>query len=178
MVTSGCCVGFPARRISCLRGPGRLLAASGVSCTSLTGKVNTTTDSAKVTTSKCNDLPNTGGKGTTTELRGRTLFDDHVGRRERNHDSRPGDHQRWFAAPCPGSDLEEMTSATVTGGTGAAKKSIKKGWTSQSYVCYNPTTNKLSLHRVPPTRSVRVSDPDLLVTFVRWRLPGAPEMKH
>ena len=38
-----------------------------------------------------------------------------------------------------------MTSATVTGGTGAAKKSIKKGWTSQSYVCYNPTTNKLSL---------------------------------
>jgi hypothetical protein len=119
---------------------GQAFAASGVSCTSLTGKVNSS-NVAKVTLSKCNDTTNTGGKGTTTSAEGAssstikwangktTIFG-------------PGTTTIVSPDACPGSDLEEETTATVTGGTST---SIKKGWTSQSFVCYNPSTSKLSL---------------------------------
>jgi hypothetical protein len=123
---------------------GQALAAGGVSCTTLSGKVNTTTDAAKVTISGCNDTKNTGGKGktkssetaTTSTITWNGTGTTTLGSATTTPIS-PG--------TCPSGDIEEMTTATVTGGTGAAAKSIKKGWTSQSYVCYDPTTSTLSL---------------------------------
>jgi hypothetical protein len=121
------------------------LAAGGVSCTSLTGTVNTTTDAAKVTLSGCNDTKNTGGKGTTKSSE--TATKSTIKWADSKGTTILGPATTTVVSPdaCPGSDLEEMTTATVTGGTGAAAKSIKVGWTSQSYVCYNPANNKLSL---------------------------------
>jgi hypothetical protein len=120
------------------------LAASGVSCTSLTGTVNTSTDVAKVKLSGCNDTKNTGGKGTTTSSETATSS---TIKWNGTGTTTLGMATTTAVSPstCPSGDIEEMTTATVTEGTGAAAKSIKKGWTSQSYVCYDPTTSTLSL---------------------------------
>lgn len=123
---------------------GQAQAAAGVSCTGLSGKVNTSNDSAKIKLSGCNDTKNTGGKGTTKGSQssttatitwngtGTTTEDDVTNTPVSN-------------STCASGDIEEEATATVTGGTGAAAKSIKKGWTVQSFVCYDPTTSKLSL---------------------------------
>ena len=69
MVTSGCCVGLPARRISCLRGS---VGIGGERCVvhETDRQSEHEHDSAKVTISKCNDTANTGGKGTTQSSEG------------------------------------------------------------------------------------------------------------
>ena len=41
--------------------------------------------------------------------------------------------------------IEEESTGTITGGTGVAAKSIKKGWTFQIFICADLTTGVLSL---------------------------------
>jgi hypothetical protein len=125
-------------------GAGPATAATGVTCTKLTGLVNTMNDTAKITLSGCNDTANTGGGGKTSGSegattgtitwnggKGTTKLDDIV--------------TTTPTGTCPSTDLEEMTTGNVSGGTGKAKASIKKGWVNTSYVCYNPSNNKLTL---------------------------------
>jgi hypothetical protein len=45
----------------------------------------------------------------------------------------------------PKTDTEVKVTSTVTGGTGAAVKSIKKGQSSTIYVCYNASTKKVTV---------------------------------
>jgi hypothetical protein len=119
-------------------------ASGGVICTGFSGKVNLTTNSAKIKLSKCNDTANTGGKGTTSGASGATTGTITWGG---TGTTTLGSIVETVVSPstCPSGDLEESSTGTVTGGTGAAKKSIKKGWTEQETVCYNPSNNKLTL---------------------------------
>jgi hypothetical protein len=126
---------------------GQAFAASGVSCKSLTGTVNTNTDAAKIKLSGCNDTKNTGGKGTTSSAEGASSSTIKWGNGETTIFG-PGTTTVVSPDACPGSDIEEETTASVTGGT---SKSIKKGWTSQSFVCYNPTATKNQLSLAPGT---------------------------
>jgi hypothetical protein len=139
LLLAGVVLAFPI--VGSVAFAGQAFAASGVSCTALTGKVNPTTDAAKITVTGCNDTKNTGGKGTTSSSEGAASSTIKWANGETTI---LGMGTTSIVSPdaCPGSDLEEETTAPVTGGT---SKSIKKGWTSQSFVCYNPSTNKLSL---------------------------------
>jgi len=118
--------------------------ATGVSCKTLSGKVNLSTDSAKITLSGCNDTKNTGGKGTSKGSESAT-----TGTITWNGTGTTtlGSETNTPVSPstCAAGDIEEQSSGTVTGGTGAAAKSIKTGWTEQAFVCFNPNTSKLSL---------------------------------
>jgi hypothetical protein len=139
---AGAVMAFPL--VGSLALAGQAQAASGVSCTGLSGKVNTTTDSANVKLSACNDTKNTGGKGTTKGSESST-----TGTIKWNGTGTTtlGSQSYTGVSPgtCPSGDIEEEFTATVTGGTGAAAKSIKKGWTVQAFVCYDPSTSTLSL---------------------------------
>ena len=137
----GAALVFPV--VGALALAGTAEAATGVACTKLTGTVNSS-DSAKVTISGCNDTANTGGSGTTT---GNATATTGTITWKGTGTTTLGGLTTTVVTPdkCPGSDLEEMTTGTVTGGTGKAAKSIKKNWTTQSFVCYNPGNNKLAL---------------------------------
>jgi hypothetical protein len=106
-------------------------AASGVTCTKISGSIAGT----KGTLSGCTDPANTGGKGTfpiaaltggsgsitwngtgTTALSGVTAT-------------------TVTPNKCPKGDTEYKVNGNITGGTGKAAKSIKKGWTLQALVC-------------------------------------------
>ncbi len=124
-------------------------ATTGVSCSGLSGKVVLSTDSATIKLTKCNDTANTGGSGTTKgsetsttasiTWKGKgTTTEDKVTNTSVSPDTCP--------TPTGGTqDIEELSTATVTGGTGAAKKSIKKGWTVQAYVCFDSGNSSISL---------------------------------
>jgi hypothetical protein len=137
---------FPIAGSIALAGPALAGGSTGVVCTVLKGKVNLSNDSAKITLSKCSDTANTGGGGTTSGSESSTTatitWDGGKGTTTEDNVSTTIVSS---GATCPSSDIEEETTGDVTGGTGAAKKSIKKGWTVQSFVCYNPNNNKLSL---------------------------------
>jgi hypothetical protein len=115
-------------------------AATGVACSKITGGIAGTTG----TLSGCTDTANTGGKGTfpisaltggsgsitwngtgTTALSGVTAT-------------------AVTPNKCPSGDTEYKVSGNVSGGTGKALKSIKKGWTLSAYVCVT-SSGKFSL---------------------------------
>jgi hypothetical protein len=125
------------------------ITTTGVVCTGLSGKVVLSNDSATIKLSGCNDTANTGGKGTTkgsesstkasiTWNKTGTTTEDDVANNTVSPDTCP--------TPTGGiQDIEELSTATVTGGTSKAKASIKKGWTVQAYVCFNSGDSELSL---------------------------------
>jgi hypothetical protein len=125
------------------------VSTTGVSCTGLSGKVDLKNDSATIKLTGCNDTANTGGKGTTkgsetstkasiTWNKTGTTTEGSVKNTEVTPDTCP--------TPTGGTqDIEELSTATVTGGTSKAKASIKKGWTIQSHVCYDSGNSELSL---------------------------------
>ena len=107
--------------------------------------MNLTNDTAKVTISGCSDTANTGGGGTTNGSASATTGT--IKWKGGKGTTTLGSLATTVVSPdaCPGSDLEEETTGVVTGGTGAALKSIKKKWTTQSFVCYDPSNNDLTL---------------------------------
>jgi hypothetical protein len=127
-------------------------AAGTIKCTSLAGTVNTSTLSAKGTLSGCNDTANTGGKGTfkgsetatTGSIKwnktGTTTFDNVM-------------YSATSPDTCPNSEDEETVTGDVEGGTGAALKSIKVGYTFTAYLCVvvNSTTGAVTLTLAPGT---------------------------
>lgn len=119
-------------------------AAGGVSCTGLSGKVNTSTDAAKVKLSGCSDTKNTGGSGKTegseSSSTGKITWNGTGTTTLGSVTDTPVSD-----STCPSGDIEEEETGTVTGGTGEAAKSIKKGWTQQAYVCFDPSGDTLSL---------------------------------
>jgi hypothetical protein len=136
---------------------GTASAASGVSCSGLSGKVNSTSLSATGKLTGCNDTANTGGKGTfkgsetattgsiTWNKTGTTTFGSVA-------------YNPTSTNTCPSTstetnEAEEYVTGTVTGGTGAAAKSIKKKWTFEAYLCVNEntTTGALTLTLAPGT---------------------------
>jgi hypothetical protein len=122
---------------------GTAVAASGVSCSSLTGKVNTTTLAATGTEKGCTDTANTGGSGkfsgsessTTATTKwasgGTTTFSGIA-------------YTAVSPNACPSPEIEYEITGTVASDTGKAS-SIKKGWTLQVYICINTSTFKFSL---------------------------------
>jgi hypothetical protein len=149
MLMAGIAIAFPL--VGAFAYAGTAAAATGVTCTKLTGTISGS-GSVKVTISGCNDKANTGGGGTETSSetattgkitwkggKGTTSFKD--------INSTP-----VSSGTCPSTDIEEETVTTVSTGTGAAKASIKKGWTSESYVCYNPNATKNQLSLAPGTK--------------------------
>jgi hypothetical protein len=125
------------------------ITTAGVACTGLSGKVVLSTDSATIKLSGCSDTKNTGGKGTTkgsessttasiTWNKTGTTTEDDVANSAVSPDKCP--------TPAGGTqDVEELSTATVTGGTSKAAASIKKGWTVKAYVCYDSGNSDLSL---------------------------------
>lgn len=116
-------------------------ANAGVSCGKLTGSTTSTT----VTISKCNDKLNTGGSGsfpTSTVLSGSgkitwngtgTTKVDNITFGEASSQN------------CATGSTEEAVSGDVAGGSGAAPKSIHKGWVLNGDVCLNGTTGAITL---------------------------------
>jgi hypothetical protein len=143
-IMSAVVLAFPLVGAMTYAGTANAVATTGVTCTKLTGTVNLVKNVVKVTISGCNDSANTGGTGTQTSTanpiptsgtitwkgKGTTTFDNEM-------TSEPGQ------GVCPKGDLEEVTTATVNGGTNPALKSIKVGWVSHSTVCYG--NGKLTL---------------------------------
>jgi hypothetical protein len=116
-------------------------AASGVACTKLTANVN----KSKGTISGCSDTANTGGKGTfslTTLASGSgTVTWNKTGTTKVDK----GTFTTVSPSACPTGDTEYSATGDVSGGTGKAVKSIKKGWTYQAFVCLNPSTGAITL---------------------------------
>jgi hypothetical protein len=140
---AGVALAFPLIGVLAYMGTASASNTTGVSCTGLKG----TLLKGKVTIaiSGCNDKANTGGKGTekTTELgstgtiawsggEGTTKYDD-------------SSYSGVSDPTCPSTDSEDESTGKITGGTGAAEKSIKKGWSFQAYVCYDASTGALTL---------------------------------
>jgi len=117
-------------------------ASKGVVCTKVSGKLKST-GVASIKLSGCSDTKNTGGSGkssgseggTTSTVTwngtGTTTFDDQT-------------DTGVTGGTCPSGDIEEEATGTVSGGTGAALKSIPIGWTYQAFICFDPSTSKLS----------------------------------
>jgi hypothetical protein len=106
-------------------------AASGVTCTSIKGSLSGKTG----TISGCTDKANTGTKGTfpIAALTGGS------GSITWNKTGTTAITVTGIATvtpnKCPKGDTEYHVTANVTGGTGAAAKSIKTGWTLSAFVC-------------------------------------------
>jgi len=116
-------------------------ASSSVACS----KLKANADKAKGTISGCTDTANTGGKGTfpvaalasgsgtiTWNKTGTTKVDN-------------GTFATVSPSACPTGDTEYSATGDVSGGTGKAKKSIKKGWTYEADVCLNSSTGAITL---------------------------------
>jgi len=100
-----------------------------------------------VTLSKCSDTKATGGKGSITGVttggtvtwagtHGTTTF-----RSTYTTPTKNGCAEIWGALTWAQIDV----TVTVTGGTGVAGKSIKKGNKGVSYLCYDAPTNNIKL---------------------------------
>jgi hypothetical protein len=142
LLLAGVILVFPV--VGVLAFAGSAYAAKGVSCSYLSGSINPSTGKVKGALSGCTDTKNTGGqgkfKGTETSTSGKitwngtgTTTDDKVL------------YRRVTPSICRSGDYEDVVTGYITGGTGAAARSIKAGWTLQAYVCFDPTTGGLSL---------------------------------
>jgi hypothetical protein len=119
-------------------------ATASVTCSKL--KVNLTSDIA--TLSGCTDPANTGKSGTLPvgALAGGA---GSTGTITWNKTGTTNITETAFNTispdKCPSGYTEYEAVAKITGGTGKAEKSIKKGWTFQAYVCVNLTTSAVEL---------------------------------
>lgn len=118
-------------------------AASGVSCSTLGGSISSS-GVVKGKLSGCTDPANTGGKGTFKSTEGSSTgsvkWNGTGTTTADNITDTP-----VTPNTCPSSETELEVTGDITGGTGAAPKSIKKGWTFQAFVCADLTTGAISL---------------------------------
>jgi hypothetical protein len=118
-------------------------AATGITCTGMTGNFNKPNGSL----TGCSDTANTGGKATlpikalasgsgtiTWNKTGTTSIDKVV-------------PTTVAANKCsdPSANSEIKATAVIVKSTGAAAKSIKKGWIFTAYVCVNGTTDAITI---------------------------------
>ncbi len=125
---------------------GSLAVASGVASASTpvaTCNTFNTNLAGTGTVTGCTDLANTGGKGTVKTVSGKgTITWNKTG----TSTISAKDTVEKIDTKCtPKTDIEILITATVTGGTGAAIKSIKVGQASSFYVCANTTTKTVAL---------------------------------
>jgi hypothetical protein len=124
-----------------LAGPAAAAAGVTTSCSKLTGSLT----APKVTLSKCNDTANTGGRGTIPT----SSIEAGAGTITWNGTGKTKVDDITIAATstnaCPKGSTEEEVTGNVTGGTGAAVTSIKKGYSLQAFVCANSSTASISL---------------------------------
>ncbi len=117
------------------------VAAAGspdVSCPSFTAN---TSGHGSVT--NCTDVANTGGSGTLVisvkSLKGTITWNG-------TGTTKYTDKEKTVTPNlCTGGAIEIASTATVTKGTGAAGKSIKKGNKATTDICYNKTTTVVTL---------------------------------
>jgi hypothetical protein len=112
-------------------------AVTGVTCKVLTANLTGTTGSV----TKCNDPTNTGKKGTflistLTSGSGNLTWNGTGSTKLTGVTATP-----VTPGTCPTGDTEYTVTGTVAGGKGAAKKSIKKGWTLAATVCIDSNEN-------------------------------------
>jgi hypothetical protein len=127
--------------IAIMASQGVAWAAADVLCT--TANVGIT---GSGTISGCNDAANTGGSGTikaTLSKKTAVITWNGTGTTTTKYT------YKGVADTCPkvGKDkiVEYKETTTVTGGTGTAATSIKKGNVGTTLLCYNETTKKISL---------------------------------
>jgi hypothetical protein len=114
-------------------------AAKGVTCTNLTGTLSDT-GTAKLAVSGCSDTKNTGGKGSmkakATATKGTITWNGTGTTTVSGVTFNPPATDTCPTDPSTGTqETEEEVTGNITGGTGAAEKSIKAGWTIQFYLC-------------------------------------------
>jgi hypothetical protein len=135
-------VGYAGQASASIRNPSTVVTCSKIKANILTG-----------TTAKlkgCSDTKNTGGSGkapiaTLTSGSG-TLTWHGTGTTTLAGGSFTAVSPDTCPTPTGGSqDLEYTIMYNVTGGTGAAAKSIKAGWTLTATVCINQTTGAVAL---------------------------------
>lgn len=133
---------FPV--VAALSFSGSAAAATSVSCTGWKGHLNTTSGDGKDHLTGCGDTKNTGGKGSFGTVQDGTTFTitwNGTGTTVVGSVTYAG-----VSSPtCPAGDTEDSVSGDITGGTGAAAKSIKTGWTLKADYCYNSTSRKISI---------------------------------
>jgi hypothetical protein len=110
----------------------------GIKCTGLSGKVNLTTDSAKIKLTGCSG--NTGGKGKTKGSESSTTGTDKWTNGKKT--SFDDVTNSGGTATCPTGDISELSTATVTSDTTG---DTKAGAAESANVCFNETTDALSL---------------------------------
>ena len=125
---------------------GSLALASGVASASVpvvTCNTFTTNLSGTGTVTGCTLLAATGGRGTVKTVSGKgTITWNKTG----TTTTTAKDVVQKLDTKCtPKTDVEVLITSTVTGGTGAAIKSIKVGQTWTFYVCANVATKTVSL---------------------------------
>jgi hypothetical protein len=133
---AGLTVGLAGPASASVRNP-----STGVSCTKVKGTITGTNAKLK----GCSDVKNTGGSGkapiTALATGSGTITWNGTGTTTLTG----GTFNQVTPDACPTGSTEYEAMLTVSGGTGAAAKSILVGWTVQAFVCVNGTTGKISL---------------------------------
>ncbi len=122
---------------------GAAKAPTGITCTKLAGKVNTTTDVAKITLSGCNGK--TGGTGKSTSSASATSNTTTWA----NGKKTTVTESYASGSGCAAGDVTEDITGSVTADN---TKSTTVGAAITATVCFNGTTDKLSL--LPGTKYV------------------------
>lgn len=142
---AGVVMAFPIMGTVALAGSASAVSpATGVSCTGLTGTINLSTGVVKSKYTGCNDTKNTGGSGKTKTTE--TATTAKITWNGTGTTTEGSISSTSVTSTCTDPNaIEEESTGTVTGGTGAAALSIKKGWTFRIFICADLTTGVLSL---------------------------------
>lgn len=126
---------LPVSALSIAAASPAFASKTGVKCTSIKGKLT----GKNATISGCNDTKNTGGSGkapiASLESGSGTVTWNGTGTTTLAN----GTFTQVSPNACPTGSTEYEAMLTVTGGTGAAAKSILTGWTVQAFVCVSAT---------------------------------------
>jgi hypothetical protein len=116
-------------------------AKTGVKCTAIKGKIT----GKNATISGCTDTKNTGGSGkapiSALAAGSGTVTWTGTGTTTLGN----GTFTQVSPDACASGSTEYEAQLTVTGGTGAAAKSILTGWTVQAFICVNGTNGKITI---------------------------------
>jgi hypothetical protein len=114
--------------------------SSGVVCTSLKAKIT----GKNGTASGCSDTKNTGGSGK-FPIAALTSGSGTITWNGTGTSTITDSFTAVSPGTCPTGDSEYQVNGTITGGTGAAAKSIVTGWTLSTTVCVNGSNGKIAL---------------------------------
>lgn len=145
LLLAGVVLAFPISVLSVsLAGPASASVrnpSTGVTCTKVKGTITGTNAKLK----GCNDLKNTGGSGKAPIAALATGAGTITWNGTGTTTLANGSFMQTTTNSCAPAGTEYEATLDVTGGTGAAAKSILVGWTVQAFICVNNTTGKISL---------------------------------